>query len=86
MNAYIVMNMYLRNKTSVPMFYHGHKIWVLVLVRVIKSIVCFHTLPFVMLIFVIVLQYCYVNKEINIQYEYVVMYVYCINSFIFVGN
>jgi len=39
-----------------------------------------------MLIFVIVLQYCYVNKEINIQYEYVVMYVYCINSFIFVGN
>ena len=69
------------------MFYHGHKIWVLVLVRVIKSIVCYISYTaFCNVVFVIVLQYCYVNKEINIQYEYVVMYVYCINSFIFVGN
>ena len=41
MNVYIVQNMYLSNKTSIPVFYHGHKIWVLVLVRVIKSIVCY---------------------------------------------
>ena len=28
---------YLRNKTSVSVFYRGNKLWVLVLVRVIKS-------------------------------------------------
>ena len=31
-----------RNKTYVPMFYGGNKIWVLVLVRVIKSLVLAH--------------------------------------------
>ena len=34
---------YLRNKTSVSVFYRGNKLWVLVLVRVIKSIVLAHS-------------------------------------------